>query len=87
MRWTGQLGVRWQQPNGPIGITTHLNYNHQDGAREFIGGGLVSYKARDENNPSREFTLYSGMFYDAQRPDTFLEASAGESARPVPASR
>jgi type IX secretion system PorP/SprF family membrane protein len=63
VRWTGQLGVRWQQQGGPMGFTTHVNYNQQDGARELIGGGLLSYQTRDENFPEREFTLYAGCFY------------------------
>ena len=79
VRWTGQLGVRWQQPSGPMGITTHVNYNQQDGARELIGGGLVSYQSRDENFPDREFTLYAGCFYRVG--DAFIPTVKGDYNR------
>lgn len=76
VRWTGQLGVHWQQQGGPLGVTTHVNYNRQDGARELIGGGLLSYRNVDENDRSREFTVYAGMFYRVG--DAFIPTVKGD---------
>lgn len=60
MKWSGNLGVKAQFSN-QFGLVLHANYTNQAPYTEMIAGGLISYRAVDQN--AKPFTLYLGSFY------------------------
>ena len=61
-RFTGQMGVDFLASEN-VGVTFHLNYTNQHPYQEWIGGGLLRWGQRDDNDKRKNFTVYGGAFY------------------------